>query len=138
MSSLASRNCEERGPDTKPLDETAVESLMAELGGTWSFEGTRLTREFEFRNFRDAFGMATKVALLAEEQGHHPDFEVGWGRLALVLTTHSVKGLSENDFIMAAKIDQIGGSSAGQPAQTTTAVPDPAARAVARRRPQEP
>ncbi len=111
MTALASRNCEERGPDEKPLDEKAVESLIAELGRTWNVAGTKLTREFKFPNFREAFGMATKVALLAEEQGHHPDFEVGWGRLALVLTTHSVKGLSENDFIMAAKIDQLGGST---------------------------
>jgi 4a-hydroxytetrahydrobiopterin dehydratase len=114
MTSLASRKCEECGPDAKALDEKAVESLIAELGGTWSVEGTRLTREFKFPNFRDAFGMATKVALLAEEQGHHPDFEVGWGRVALVLTTHSVKGLSENDFIMAAKIDQISGTVHGE------------------------
>jgi 4a-hydroxytetrahydrobiopterin dehydratase len=111
MSSLVGRNCE---ADAKALDDKAVESLIAELGGTWSVEGTRLTREFEFPNFRDAFGMATKVALLAEEQGHHPDFEVGWGRVALVLTTHSVKGLSENDFIMAAKIDQISGTVHGE------------------------
>jgi 4a-hydroxytetrahydrobiopterin dehydratase len=110
MTSLASRNCEDCGPDAKPLDSTAVESLLAELGGTWSVEGTRLTRELKFPNFREAFGMATKVALLAEEQGHHPDFEVGWGRLALVLTTHSVKGLTDNDFIMAAKIDELGDS----------------------------
>ncbi len=112
MSSLASRNCEDCGPDVQPLDPTGVESLLAELGGTWNVAGTTLTREFKFRNFREAFGMATKVALLAEEQGHHPDFEIGWGKLGLVLTTHSANGLTEKDFIMAAKIDKLGGSGA--------------------------
>ena len=80
---------------------------MGELGDTWTVEESKLTREFKFDNFRDAFGMATKVALLAEEEGHHPDFEVGWGRLALTLTTHAAKGLTDNDFIMAAKIDKL-------------------------------
>jgi 4a-hydroxytetrahydrobiopterin dehydratase len=107
MSTLASRRCESCGPDTKPLDPEGVAALMAELGDTWTVEGSKLTREFKFPNFRDAFGMATKVALLAEEEGHHPDFEVGWGRLALVLTTHAAKGLTDNDFIMAAKIDKL-------------------------------
>jgi 4a-hydroxytetrahydrobiopterin dehydratase len=107
MSALTSRKCEACGPDTKPLDSEGVAALLAELGDTWKVEESKLTREFKFGNFRDAFGMATRVALLAEEEGHHPDFEVGWGRLALVLTTHAAKGLTDNDFIMAAKIDKL-------------------------------
>jgi 4a-hydroxytetrahydrobiopterin dehydratase len=51
--------------------------------------------------------MATKVGLLAEQQGHHPDFEIGWGFLKLTLTTHAAKGLTDNDFIMAAKVDEL-------------------------------
>jgi 4a-hydroxytetrahydrobiopterin dehydratase len=107
MSSLASRRCESCGPDTKPLDQEGVTALLGELSDAWTVEGNKLTRELKFPNFRDAFGMATRVALLAEEEGHHPDFEVGWGRLALTLTTHAAKGLTDNDFIMAAKIDEL-------------------------------
>jgi len=51
--------------------------------------------------------MATRVGFLAEQQGHHPDFEIGWGFLKLTLTTHAAKGLTDNDFIMAAKIDEL-------------------------------
>jgi pterin-4a-carbinolamine dehydratase len=56
-----------------------------------------------------AFGLATRIALLAEAQGHHPELEVGWGRLVVRLTTHSVGGLSRNDIIMAARIDRLTG-----------------------------
>ena len=107
MSSLSSRRCESCGPDTRPLDADRVSELVKELGGTWTLDGNTLTRELKFKDFKNAFAMATKVALLAEEEAHHPDFEVGWGRLALTLTTHAAKGLTDNDFIMAAKIDEL-------------------------------
>jgi 4a-hydroxytetrahydrobiopterin dehydratase len=81
--------------------------MRKQLHPDWQLIDRSLVREFKLANFRDAFGLATKVALLAEEQGHHPDFEVGWGRLKLTLTTHSAGGLTDNDFAMAAKVDAL-------------------------------
>jgi 4a-hydroxytetrahydrobiopterin dehydratase len=72
----------------------------------WRLEQDRwLVRSFTFPNFRDAFAFATRVGLLAEEHGHHPDLEIGWGRCTVRLTTHAVGGLSINDFVLAAHID---------------------------------
>jgi pterin-4a-carbinolamine dehydratase len=68
-----------------------------------------IRREFTFKTFNAAFGLATRIALLAEAQGPHPELEVGWGRLVVRLSTHSVGGLSRNDFIMAARIDRLAG-----------------------------
>lgn len=61
----------------------------------------------DFPDFRSAFAKATAIALLAEQEGHHPDIEVGWSYLRVRLTTHAAKGLTDNDFIMAAKIDSL-------------------------------
>lgn len=107
MSDLASKKCEACEAGTPPLGEDEAAELHSQVSPDWVLHSDKILREFKFRTFTEAFGMATKVALLAENQGHHPDFEVGWGRLALTLTTHATKGLSENDFIMAAKIDQL-------------------------------
>jgi 4a-hydroxytetrahydrobiopterin dehydratase len=74
----------------------------------WERDGTSaLRREFSFSNFRDAFGFAARVALVAEAEGHHPDIELGWGRAAFALTTHAASGLTRNDFVLAAKIDRL-------------------------------
>ena len=73
----------------------------------WELREAAVERTFEFRNFNAAFGMATRVALLAESQGHHPEIEVGWGRLHVRFTTHAIGGLSENDLVMAAKVQRL-------------------------------
>jgi 4a-hydroxytetrahydrobiopterin dehydratase len=85
----------------------AVE-LEAQLDPSWARDGTlRLRRELRFRNFRDAFGFVARLALLAESEGHHPDIELGWGRVAVTLTTHAAGGLTDNDFILAARLDRL-------------------------------
>lgn len=105
---LVGRKCEACAPGTPPIGEARAAELQAQLDPAWSREGNlRIERTFRFRNFRDAFGLATRVALLAEAEGHHPDFEIGWGLVRLVLTTHAAKGLTDNDFIVAAKVDRI-------------------------------
>lgn len=81
--------------------------LHGQVDPGWILHDDRIVRELSFKNFTDAFGMATRVALVAEQQGHHPDFEIGWGKLTLTLTTHAARGLTENDFIMAARIDRL-------------------------------
>jgi 4a-hydroxytetrahydrobiopterin dehydratase len=105
---LAGRRCEACAPGTPPIEQARAVELEAQLDPAWSREGTvRLRRELSFRNFRDAFGFVARVALLAEAEGHHPDLELGWGRAAVALTTHAAGGLTDNDYILAAKIDRL-------------------------------
>jgi 4a-hydroxytetrahydrobiopterin dehydratase len=112
--SLAGRDIGE--PADQPVSEQEAADLHGLIEPEWAREGNQLLRRrFNFDNFRDAFGFATRVALLAEQQGHHPDFEVGWGRVVLVLTSHSAGGLTHNDFVMAAKVDLLAGG--GEPNQ---------------------
>ena len=84
-------------------------SLAAGVAGEWQIDEGEIHREFTFKTFNAAFGLATRIALLAEVQGHHPELEVRWGRLVVRLSTHSVGGVSRNDFIMAARIDRLTG-----------------------------
>ncbi len=104
---LARERCRELPAGTPPLIDDEANALAAQVSDEWRIEGTELRREFAFRSFNAAFGLATRIALLAEAQNHHPELEVGWGRLVVRLTTHSVGGLSRNDFIMAARIDRL-------------------------------
>jgi 4a-hydroxytetrahydrobiopterin dehydratase len=93
---------------TPRLGEEEAQALATRLDQGWRRDGTRrLSREFGFGDFRDAFGFATRVALLAEREFHHPELTVTWGKVLVTLWTHTVKGLSRNDFIIAAKIDQL-------------------------------
>ena len=96
-------------PDgTSPLGEDQAQALDAHLDPGWQRDGIRrLSREFTFGDFRDAFGFATRVALLAEREFHHPELTVTWGKVVVTLWTHTVGGLSRNDFIIAAKIDRL-------------------------------
>ena len=75
---------------------------------SWTVKNNHeISREFKFKNFTLALAFVNKVGTLAESEGHHPDIEFGWGYVHITLFTHAVKGLSENDFIMAAKIDTL-------------------------------
>ena len=107
--SLARERCVEIRAGTPPLTAEEVRALAGLVSSEWQIEPGEIRREFTFKTFNAAFGLATRVALLAEAQGHHPELEVGWGRLVARLSTHSVGGLSRNDFIMAARIDRLAG-----------------------------
>lgn len=103
---LAMQTCSECLPGAVPLEEARAAELHRQVDAGWEREANRgIRRVFTFANFRDAFALATQVALLAESQGHHPDMEVGWGRLVVTFTTHAAGGLTESDFILAAKVD---------------------------------
>ena len=108
--SLARERCAELRAGTPPLTLAEAGALAAGVAGEWQIDEGEIHREFTFKSFNAAFGLATRIALLAEAQGHHPELEVGWGRLVVRLSTHSVGGLSRNDFIMAARIDRLAGS----------------------------
>lgn len=91
-----------------PLPRPQAERYREETPD-WSLseDGSRISRKFTFNNFVEALDFVNKVGGLAEEEGHHPDISFGWGYADIVLYTHKIKGLHENDFIMAAKIDRI-------------------------------
>lgn len=92
-----------------PLSRTEAEVLMRELAG-WELAGDTksIGKRLAFPDFAQALAFVDAVGALAESEGHHPDIELGWGRVMLTLTTHAIGGLSENDLIMAAKIDALG------------------------------
>jgi 4a-hydroxytetrahydrobiopterin dehydratase len=107
VSELAAGHCEACAPGTPPLPENEAAELSTAVPA-WERDGTRaLHREFTFPDFSEAFGFVARVALIAEAEGHHPDIELGWGRAAFELTTHAASGLTRNDFVLAAKIDQL-------------------------------
>ena len=91
---------------TAPLSTEELERLRSGLDAAWRVDDGRLVREFRFPTFAAAFALATRIALLAEGQGHHPALEVAWGRLTVTWTTDAVGGLTANDLIMAAKVDR--------------------------------
>jgi len=105
---LASRACVPCRGGIPPLGEVEARRL---LEGTpeWRLEenGTRLVRRFEFEDFVKAMAFVNRVADIAEEQGHHPDIAIHWNKVDLVLWTHKIGGLHENDFILAAKVDRL-------------------------------
>jgi 4a-hydroxytetrahydrobiopterin dehydratase len=107
MSELATERCEVCAPGTPPMPEEEAAALASEVPG-WTRDGNRLLRrEFSFPDFREAFGFVARAALIAEAEGHHPEIELGWGRAAFELTTHAASGLTRNDFVLAAKIDEL-------------------------------
>ena len=91
-----------------PLDSARLEPLLAQVPG-WRVEPREgeLHKRFEFASFPDNIAFVDRVAQLAEAEGHHPDFCVRYKLLDVTLTTHNIGGLSENDFILAAKIDRL-------------------------------
>ena len=92
---------------TTPLPRPEVARLAAGLDPAWRVLDDRLVREFTFTTFAAAFGLATRVALLAESQNHHPALDVSWGRLTVSWTTDSIGAITANDLIMAAKVDRL-------------------------------
>ena len=107
VTELVDEHCQEYPEGTPPLPEEEVAELAGEVPG-WERDGRgALRREFQFDDFGGAFGLVTRVALLAEAESHHPQIELEWGRAAFTSWTHTAEGLTRNDFILAAKIDQI-------------------------------
>ncbi|MGH7721238.1 MAG: 4a-hydroxytetrahydrobiopterin dehydratase [Candidatus Dormibacteria bacterium] len=108
MTELAKQRCDACTGDTPVLTADEVARLEGEISAEWSVhEGAALVRRQRFEDFARAFQRATAVAAIAEEEGHHPELTVGWGHLDIVITTHAVGGLTRNDFILAAKIDEL-------------------------------
>jgi 4a-hydroxytetrahydrobiopterin dehydratase len=106
---LAQKRCTPCEGGALPLQGKALHALRAGLGEGWAvFDEVRLEREFKFKNFREALAFTNAVGEIAEAQNHHPDIYLAWGKVRVTLSTHKVHGLTENDFILAAKIDALG------------------------------
>ncbi len=109
MSGLTAKNCVPCNGGVPPLTADEAKHYLGETPN-WALDGavSRIERRFAFRDFVEALEFVNRVGSLAEEEGHHPDIGFGWGYCNVVLYTHKIKGLHENDFIMAAKIDRLG------------------------------
>ena len=107
MTDLASKNCVPCRGGVPPLAGKELEALAKQVPEWRVIDGHHLTRAFKFKNFVDALAFVNKVGALAEAQGHHPDILLAWGKAEVTTWTHSINGLSESDFILAAKIDQL-------------------------------
>jgi len=110
MSTLASQECTACRADAPQVGEQEADTLLEELP-EWqmiSVSGVpQLERTYKFRNFADALGFTNKVGVLAESLNHHPDISLGWGYVRLIWYTHAISGLHRNDFICAARSDQL-------------------------------
>jgi 4a-hydroxytetrahydrobiopterin dehydratase len=116
MERLASKSCVPCRGGVDPLSgQEARHFLEATPGWHLREDGKRLERSFEFRDFVEGMKFVNRVADLAEQEGHHPDIAIHWNKVELILWTHKIGGLHENDFILAAKIQRLleEGSSAG-------------------------
>jgi 4a-hydroxytetrahydrobiopterin dehydratase len=88
-----------------PLQHEKIKALLEELGAGWSVvEDHHLSKEFEFKDFNDALAFVNRVGEIAEREGHHPDLHLSWGKVRIEIWTHKIDGLTESDFILAAKI----------------------------------
>jgi 4a-hydroxytetrahydrobiopterin dehydratase len=105
VTDLASEHPQEYPKGTPPMADDDVTNISAQVPD-WEVRMGKLIREFKFRNFNESFGFLTRVALLAEAEGHHPDIHNSWNRVTLEFWTHTAEGLTRNDFIMASKIDR--------------------------------
>jgi 4a-hydroxytetrahydrobiopterin dehydratase len=93
--------------DVQPLKGAELSSHLSLVSGWQSDEDRRIVRNFEFPDFRSALAFVVQIGEIAEEQKHHPDILLGWGKVQVTTWTHDIDGLSEDDFILAAKINQI-------------------------------
>lgn len=103
---LTSKQCIPCNRKTPRLDFAAIQLLREQLGDGWNVvENHHLEKEFALKDFNEALAFTNRVGAIAEEQGHHPDILLRWGKVKLTIWTHSIDGLSENDFILAARVD---------------------------------
>src|SRR6266566_2956179 len=108
MSKLAEQECIPCKGGIPPLKGEALAEVLKQLGDHWEvINEHHLEKQFTFKNFSEALAFTNKVGELAEEQGHHPDIHLAWGRVKITIWTHKIDGLTESDFIMAAKIDRL-------------------------------
>ena len=107
MSELSSRQCVPCRGGVPALKGDAIKTLLDQLHGWQVVNEHHLLKSYRFADFRESMSFVNRVGELAEEQGHHPDICFGWGQAEISIWTHKIDGLTESDFILAAKIDEI-------------------------------
>ena len=108
MVDLASRRCVPCRGGVPPMRGAEIAEFLTELEGWEVLEEHHLRKSYKFADFRDALEFVNRIGALAESEGHHPDISFGWGYADISIWTHKIDGLSESDFILAAKIDALG------------------------------
>jgi 4a-hydroxytetrahydrobiopterin dehydratase len=103
---LAEKTCVPCRGGVPPLNAEQIRPLAAEVSNWKVMNNHHIEREFKFPDFKTALDFTNKVGAIAEEQGHHPDIFLSWGKVGVKVWTHKIDGLTESDFIMAAKIDK--------------------------------
>jgi 4a-hydroxytetrahydrobiopterin dehydratase len=106
MSDLASKTCVPCRGGVPPLEGQELQNLARQVPGWQVINSHHITRSFKFPDFQQALNFVNKVGAIAEEQGHHPDIFLAWGKAEVTTWTHKIDGLTESDFILAAKIDK--------------------------------
>ncbi|MDO8474329.1 MAG: 4a-hydroxytetrahydrobiopterin dehydratase [bacterium] len=109
MEKLTEKKCVPCEGGVKPFTNKEIREYLLQLKKGWDvMNGKKIKKNFKFENFKEAVEFLNKVAKIAEQEGHHPDMRVfGWNKVEIELSTHAIGGLSENDFILAAKIEQL-------------------------------
>ena len=111
MDDLASRSCLPCHGGVPRLDAAEIQKYLSSLDGSWRVvKEHHLSKSYTFPDFKDALAFINRVGEIAEAEGHHPDICFGWGRAEVTIWTHKIDGLTESDFILAAKIDALLGS----------------------------
>ncbi|MSQ28444.1 MAG: 4a-hydroxytetrahydrobiopterin dehydratase [Dehalococcoidia bacterium] len=111
---MAARKCVPCRGDTPPLTEDEIGALLPQVPG-WTVEaGQRLHRTYRFRDFAAGLALVNRIGAVAEEEDHHPDLVLAWGRVEVTLWTHIIDGLTENDFVVAAKTERLAKDATGR------------------------
>lgn len=106
MSELSKKKCVPCTVGTPPLSGNELQRLFNELEEGWKLvEEKQIEKSYRFKDFKGALAFVNDIGKIAEEEGHHPDIELTWGKVKVTLWTHKISGLSESDFVMAAKCD---------------------------------
>ena len=107
MSDLAKKTCIPCKGGVPPMKGAKLDDLLEKLKNDWKIiKEHHLEKEYSFKDFKEALNFTIKVGELAENQGHHPDIFLAWGKVKLTIWTHKIDGLTESDFIFAAKADK--------------------------------
>ena len=111
MTDLTNKKCSPCEGGVVPFDITEIHKYQKKIDG-WNVSKNKkniyfLEKKFDFKNFLESQKFVNEVGIISEAEGHHPDINFGWGYAKIYITTHAIEGLSENDFILAAKIDKI-------------------------------
>ena len=109
MANLAERRCVPCQGGVPRLTPVEVAPLLAQLDGWTVVENHHLQKRYNFKNFAQALGLVNRIGHIAEQENHHPDLYLAWGRVDVTIWTHKIDGLTESDFILAAKCDSVAG-----------------------------